>query len=204
MNKPYFVGISGGSASGKTFFLRQLVERLEGADLCLISLDEYYKPRTQQVVDANGITNFDLPEAIDHAALYADLLKLMNGEAVLKKEYTFNNPDIVPRIFEYRPSRIVVLEGIFLFHYEKIRDLLDLKIYLQSKREIKNQRRLQRDVVERGYDETHVRYTQTAHVDVAYREFIKPYRSHADLVINNNENGFDKGIKVLIHHLQSL
>jgi uridine kinase len=202
-NKPYLIGISGGSASGKTFFLDQLLQKIGAANVCLISQDEYYKPKAHQVVDEKGVINFDLPEAIDHRALYTDLQRILNGESIQKKEYTFNNPNRIPKTFHYFPANVILVEGIFVFHYEQIRSLLDLTVFLQSSKNIKFQRRIQRDIVERGYDADHVHYTQEHHVDVAYREFIKPYRRMADLVINNNEKGFDTGMEVLVNHIQS-
>jgi len=200
-NKPYLIGISGGSASGKTFFLDQLLSKIGMDKVCLISQDEYYKPKSQQVTDDQGVINLDLPEAIDYRSLYADLQRILSGETILKKEYTFNNPDRIPKTFRYYPAPVILVEGIFVFHYEQIRSLLDLTVFLQSSKDIKFQRRIQRDIVERGYDSHHVHYTQKHHVDVAYKEFIKPYRRMADLVINNNEKGFDIGMEVLVHHI---
>ena len=92
MNKPLTIGITGGSGSGKTYFLEGLSSHFQPQEICFISQDHYYKPREQQPSDEQGEKNFDLPESVDHLAFYADLLKLKSGQDVLKKEYTFNNP----------------------------------------------------------------------------------------------------------------
>ena len=91
------IGITGGSGSGKTFFLQGLSARFTKEQLCLISQDNYYKPRDQQPIDENGVKNFDLPVSIDRETFVQDLLKLKSGQDVVKKEYTFNNPAALPK-----------------------------------------------------------------------------------------------------------
>ncbi|MCU0431792.1 MAG: uridine-cytidine kinase [Cytophagaceae bacterium] len=196
-SKPYLIGISGGSASGKTYFVQQLKERIGSASVCFISQDEYYKPRHLQKKDENGVYNFDLPEAIDHESLLQDLQNILQGKTILKKEYTFNDPSRVAQTFQYTPSPVIVMEGIFILHYPSIRALLDLSIFIQASKNIKWQRRISRDLEERGYDAEHVQYTQHKHVDVAYKQYIKPCRRVADIIINNNEHGFEKGVELL-------
>jgi uridine kinase len=202
MQKPFIVGITGGSASGKTTFLNRLLASFSPENVCLISQDNYYKDREYQTRDLNGVVNFDLPSCIDDEAYAQDILKLSQGETVFRKEYTFNNPNVVAKQLEFKPAPIVVVEGIFVFYFEEIAKLLDLKVYIDAKEYIKLQRRIVRDKVERGYDLDDVLYRYTHHVAPTYEKYIKPYKNDADIIIPNNEN-FDRGLDVLITYLNS-
>ena len=202
MQKPYIVGITGGSASGKTTFLNKLLTSFSPENICLISQDNYYKSREHQTCDANGITNFDLPSCIDHVAYAHDVLKVSQGETVYRTEYTFNNPNVVPKQLEFKPAPIVVVEGIFVFYFEEIAKLLDLKVYIDAKEYIKLQRRIVRDKVERGYDLDDVLYRYTHHVAPTYEKYIKPYKNDADIIIPNNQN-FERGLEVLTTFLNA-
>ncbi|GGG17720.1 uridine kinase [Pontibacter amylolyticus] len=202
MQKPFIVGITGGSASGKTTFLNRLLASFSPENICLISQDNYYKDREHQTRDLNGVVNFDLPSCIDDEAYAQDILKLSQGESVFRKEYTYNNPNVVPRQLEFKPAPIVVVEGIFVFYFEEIAKLLDLKVYIDAKEYIKLQRRIVRDKVERGYDLDDVLYRYTHHVAPTYEKYIKPYKNDADIIIPNNEK-FDRGLEVLTTFLNS-
>src|SRR5271170_7345629 len=110
----FTIGITGGSGSGKTFFLQGLSAHFKPSQICLISQDNYYKPRQQQPLDENGVRNFDLPGSIDREALLHDVLKLKAGQNVLKREYTFNNPSAEPRQLEFKTAPILIVEGLFV------------------------------------------------------------------------------------------
>ncbi len=202
MQKPFIVGITGGSASGKTTFLNQLLTSFSPENVCLISQDNYYKSREHQTKDFNGIVNFDLPSCIDHEAYAHDVLKVSRGETVYRTEYTFNNPNVVPKELEFRPAPIVVVEGIFVFYFEEIANLLDLKVYIDAKEYIKLQRRIVRDRIERGYDLDDVLYRYTNHVAPTYEKYIKPYKNDADIIIPNNHH-FERGLEVLTTFLNT-
>jgi uridine kinase len=195
--KPYIIGICGGSGSGKTLFLSQLKEQFSSQQVCVISQDEYYKEKKFQHTDENGVANFDIPTAIDVDGFSGDLKKLINGETVYKLEYTFNNPAIVPKTLEFKPCPVIVVEGIFIFHYEEIYKMLDFSVFIHTKKDLKLSRRIKRDFDERGYDLKHVLYTQEKHVQPAYQKYIKPFRHEADIVIPNNERGFDKASELI-------
>ncbi len=195
--KPYLIGICGGSSSGKTLFISKLKEQFSSAELCVISQDEYYKEKQYQTVDEKGVPNFDLPTAIDLEIFERDLKKILLGETVRKLEYTFNNPALSPRMLEFKPAPVVVVEGIFIFHYAEIFKQLDLSVFIHTKKALKLDRRIKRDAVERGYDLDHVLYTDKHHVKPSYQNYIKPFRHEADIVIPNNEKGFGRGLELL-------
>ncbi|SHI65764.1 uridine kinase [Hymenobacter daecheongensis DSM 21074] len=201
MQHPFIVGITGGSASGKTTFLRRLLASFPEEDICLISQDNYYHPRENQFIDLNGVTNFDLPSSIDSASYAADVLQISQGREVRRPEYTFNNPNVVPKELVFRPAPIVVVEGIFVFYFEEVAKLLDLKVYIDAQEHVKLQRRIVRDRDERGYDLEDVLYRYTNHVAPTYEKYIQPFKQDADIIIPNNRH-FDKGLEVLVGFLQ--
>ncbi|MDF5691765.1 uridine kinase [Aquirufa aurantiipilula] len=200
--RPYIIGITGGSASGKTLFLQRLMAQFPSEEICLLSQDNYYRPKQDQTKDENGIENFDLPGAIDDEAFAKDVEKLRAGEIVTREEYTFNNSSKVPDILHFYPRKILVVEGIFVFHFPEVAKLLDLKIFIDAQNKIKLKRRIKRDNEERGYDLQDVMYRWKYHVKPTYEEFIRPHKKSCDIVIPNNIH-FEKGLEVIVHYLKS-
>lgn len=202
MSKPFTIGITGGSGSGKTFFLQGLSACFGAHEICLISQDNYYKPRDQQPIDENGIKNFDLPVSIDRDAFRHDLLLLKSGQNVIKQEYTFNNPQAKTQMLEFKSAPIIVVEGLFVQYFEEISNELDLRIFIEAKDHVKLGRRIKRDQVERGYDIDDVLYRYQYHVMPVYERLIEPLKHHADLVIPNNSK-FERALEVLVAFLKS-
>lgn len=201
--KPYVIGITGGSASGKTFFLKSLLRDFTDDEVCLISQDNYYKAMHMVPKDTNGVENFDLPEAIDFDLYAQHINDLISGREVHQLEYTFNNKDVTPKNLIFKPAPIIVVEGLFVFYEPKISKLLNLKVFIDAKEHIKIKRRIIRDNTERGYDLSDVLYRWEHHVAPTYEQFIRPTKETADLVVNNNEN-FENGLWVLTTFLKSL
>jgi len=202
MRQPYTIGITGGSGSGKTYFIQKLASFFQPHEICLISQDHYYKPIETQVIDDRGIQNFDLPEAIEREQLHADILKLKSGEALLKKEYMFNKMDAQPKILEFKPAPILIVEGLFVQYYPEIEKELDLKIFIEAKPHVKIARRIKRDQVERGYDINDVLYRYEFHVMPVYETLIEPLKHSSDLVIPNNSHS-SRALSVVIEFLKS-
>ncbi|MHA8084810.1 uridine kinase [Aquirufa antheringensis] len=202
IERPFIIGITGGSASGKTLFLSRLMEQFRTDDICLLSQDNYYRPIEHQTKDHNGIENFDLPGAIDDQAFAADIERLRNGEVVSRVKYTFNNTEKVPDMLHFHPRKILVVEGIFVFHFPEVAQLLDLKIFIDARDKIKLKRRIKRDNEERGYDLQDVMYRWKYHVKPTYEEFIRPHKRSCDIVIPNNQH-FEKGLDVIVSYLKN-
>lgn len=196
MQKPYTIGITGGSGSGKTYFINTLASRFQQDELCLISQDHYYKALDRQIIDENGVENFDLPTAIERERFHEDILKLKRGESLKIVEYTFNNPSATPKYIEFKPAPILIIEGLFVQYFEEIASELDLKIFIEAKDYIKLSRRIRRDNDERGYDVHDVLYRYQHHVMPIYETIIKPLKHHTDLIIPNNHN-FERALDLL-------
>jgi len=194
---PYLIGITGGSGSGKTSFISELEAFFPKDQLCILSQDNYYISREDQPIDSQGVRNFDTPTSINQEEFARDVDLLKNGKVVRRKEYTFNNPNVVAKDLEFRPAPVIVVEGIFVFYLQKVANLLDLKIFIDAEDFLNLKRRIIRDGKERGYDMDDVLYRFEKHVMPTFRKYIMPFRNDADLIIPNNEN-FDKGLDVLV------
>jgi len=180
----YLIGISGGTASGKSLFINELKERFPNDEICVISQDEYYKPIGFQKKDDEGIVNFDLPDAIDYEQMFSDLQKLSKGQVIEREEYTFEIKNQKPAIKTYNPSPIIIIEGIFVFYHTKISQLIDLKVYIDSDEEIRFRRRLDRDVKERGITKEIIIHQWQKHVTPAHMNYVLPFRIKSDLIIS--------------------
>lgn len=196
----YLVGVAGGSGSGKTTLVRALRQVLPDGMVCQISQDDYYRPIEEQETDANGKVNFDLPGGVDMDGLARDLRTLVAGESIFKKEYTFNQTGKEPTLIELRPAPVILVEGLFVLHHEEVRNLFDLRIFIDASEGAQLDRRLKRDARERGYGTEDVLYQWQHHVLPAYRNYLLPYRHLCDLHVVN-ENGFDRAVHVLRDHL---
>jgi len=196
MRKPLVVGITGGSGSGKTLFMKELMNRVPQASLH--SMDNYYLEKNKQPKDEAGVENFDTPQSIDAHRFATDLEKLIEGEDIALTEYTYNNDrdNPNPRKITVKSSPIILVEGIFVLHFQRVRALLDLKLYIETPDHLMIKRRIIRDSKERGYDLDDVLYRYEHHVMPAYKQFIEPSRNYADLIIPNHQH-FNKAIEVL-------
>lgn len=194
--KPYLIGITGGSGSGKTTFIKHLRQTFSASEVCILSMDDYYRPRTEQRTDQQGVKNFDLPKSIDKKAFASDLKKLVAGESVTRLEYTFNNEKAEPKTLTFTPAPVIVVEGIFVFHFKKIRKLLDMKVFLHAKENLKVIRRIKRDQIERNYPIEDVLYRYENHVMPTFERYIQPYMDEADVIVNNNRD-FATGLGVM-------
>lgn len=187
MLKPYIIGITGGSGSGKTTFINRIREQYTEEEVCVFSQDNYYKPREQQFTDENEEKNFDLPESFERERFHSDMLKLANGEDLTIKEYTFNNSLVEPRMLNFKAAPILIVEGIFIFHFREVAKLMNLKLYIDVKEHLKLIRRIKRDRIERNYPLEDVLYRYEKHVFPSYESYIAPFIDDVDLIINNNK-----------------
>jgi len=191
----YIVGITGGSGAGKTTLINSLRSEFKG-NVSTFSLDNYYLSKEEQFIDENGVVNFDLPTALDTKKMREDFLQLISGECIEQSIYRFNNPKTTAEKIFIEPRELLIVEGLFVMHYPFISEVLNYSVYLSVDTKLQLERRLQRDVKERNYSENDVIYQWENHVIPSYEQFVKPYKSKADLIITNNAS-FDENIHIL-------
>lgn len=186
------IGICGGSGSGKTTLLKRLCNELKQYQPSLFSMDNYYLPIEQQHIDLNGQVNFDLPTALDRKKLFQDLQKLINVTPIEVEEYHFNATIDRITLLTINPSKIIIIEGLFLFYYEEIRELLDFSIFLDADPDIQLDRRLYRDLDTRGYSREAILYQWNEHVLPCYKTYLQPFEHLADFRFHNDSRTDDE------------
>lgn len=196
MQKPYVIGISGGSGSGKSTIVKKVCDVFSDKEVCLLTQDDFYFPREQQAADDNGIKDFDRLESIDHDAFHDRLQDLIFGKTVELKEYVFNNDKAVAKMKTIKAAPIIIAEGLFVFSSDKVKSLLDLTVFVDSSDVKKVIRRIQRDQQERNYPLDDVLYRYQHHVLPSYERYIAPHKNNVDLVINNNAD-VNRGVGIL-------
>jgi uridine kinase len=180
------IGICGGSGSGKTTLLKRLCKALKEHQPSVFSMDNYYLPIEQQQRDTKGEVNFDLPTALDRQRLFRDLKQLIDGQSIEVKEYHFNTALDRITLLTIKPSDIIIVEGLFLFYYSEIRELIDFSIFMEVDPEIQLDRRLYRDQDTRGYSREAILYQWNEHVLPCYKKYLQPYESLADFRFHND------------------
>lgn len=184
MKKTIIIGIAGGSASGKTSISRQLKEAYEDTrSVVIIRQDDYYKDQSDKSMEERVKTNYDHPLAFDNDLLVKQLQELLAGKTIQKPIYDFVNHTRSDEIEEVSPSDVVVLEGLFVLEDEQLRNLCDMKLYVDTDADLRFIRRLLRDVKKRGrtLDSVVDQYTST--VRDMHNLFIEPSKRYADIII---------------------
>lgn len=199
------IGICGGSGSGKTTLLKRLAAHFEHMKPTVFSMDNYYLPIEEQLLDQNGQVNFDLPTALDERQLISDLRRLKNGEAIEVKEYHFNAPPGKNVLITLEPSPVIIVEGLFLFHYKEVREMLDFTVFMDVDPQTQLDRRLYRDQETRGYSREAILYQWEHHVIPCFEQFLMPYEDIADFHFKNDNQAdqeFDRLLESLSHKLE--
>lgn len=198
MQKPYVIGISGGSGSGKSTIVNLVCQAFNDNEVCLLTQDDFYIPREKQAIDANGVTDFDRLGAIDHTSFHDRLQDLIAGKEVILKEYVFNNDQAQASMKTIMPAPIIIAEGLFVFSSEQVKSLMDLTVFVDTSDVLKVIRRIQRDQIERNYPLDDVLYRYQHHVLPSYEKYIAPHKDNVDMIINNNGD-VNRGVQVLVN-----
>lgn len=199
----YTIGITGGSGSGKSFLIEALRARFSEEQLAILSQDNYYRRREDQERDSEGIQNFDLPSSFVMNEFEQDFNLLLQGKSVTRTEYTYNNAAVEPDKIVVHPASVLIVEGLFVLSQENIRKRLDLKVFVDASNVVKVKRRILRDRVERNYPLEDVLYRYEKHVLPAYKHHIAPFKSEADVILNNNSS-IDKALDLLSGFIRGL
>lgn len=201
------IGICGGSGSGKTTLLKRLCTHFESFNPSVFSMDNYYYPIGEQLLDENGVHNFDLPTALNSTKLISDLENLRDGNQIVVKEYHFNAPPDKHVFLTTNPSELIIVEGLFLFHYNGVRSQLDYSIFIDVDPEVQLDRRLYRDQESRGYSREAILYQWENHVTPCYENYLLPYKNEADFNFRNDARSDDDFIvlvKEISHKLEEV
>ena len=188
--------VGGGSASGKTYVIEQVIKKLGGEHITHFSIDDYYKDLATLSLEERKKQNFDHPKAFDWKLMKQQLTNLKNDQSVDKPTYDYVMHTRAEKVVHVVPKQLIIVEGIMALVNKDIRALGDLKIFINASRERRLLRRMDRDKKERGRDETSIVNQYFTTVQPMYEEIIGPSQYYADLIVNND--GYDnKSIEVI-------
>jgi uridine kinase len=180
------IGIAGGTGSGKTTVVNQILHELPVDEVCVISQDSYYNITTGLSYEERTKINFDHPKAIDFDLLVSHLNLLRKGEVIEQPVYSFVTHNRTSDTLITHPKKVVIVEGILIFNSKELRDLFDIKIFVHADTDERLIRRVRRDIEERGRDinEVLTRYQNT--LKPMHQQFIEPTKNYADIIIPND------------------
>ncbi|MFZ2284427.1 MAG: uridine kinase [Lutibacter sp.] len=180
------IGIAGGTGSGKTTVVNQIIHELPADEVCVISQDSYYNATINLSYEERTKINFDHPKAIDFDLLVDHLKRLKNGEIIEQPVYSFVTHNRTADTLITHPRKVIIVEGILIFNNKELRDLFDIKIFVHADTDERLIRRVKRDIEERGRNITEVldRYQNT--LKPMHQQFIEPTKNYADIIIPND------------------
>ena len=180
------IGIAGGTGSGKTTVVNQIINQLPEDEVCVISQDSYYKETDNLSYEERIKINFDHPRAIDFDLLVAHLVALKKDEIIEQPVYSFVTHNRTKDTVKTHPRKVVIVEGILIFNSKELRKLFDIKIFVHADTDERLIRRVRRDITERGRDIDEVlnRYQDT--LKPMHQQFIEPTKNFADIIIPND------------------
>ena len=190
MKNPILIGISGGTGSGKSTVTKEIFKSITDKNVAVIEQDSYYKDQSDMSFEERVKTNYDHPFAFDNQLLIKHLKQLMKSEPIEKPIYDFENHNRKKETYHVEPRHIIILEGILILYDEELRDLLDIKIFVDTDSDVRVIRRILRDIKERGrtLDSVIMQYMNT--VRPAHLQFVEPTKRYADIIIP--EGGHNK------------
>ncbi len=201
----YIIGIAGGTGSGKTTVVKKIIEALPGDKIALIPQDSYYNDTTELTMEERHRINFDHPDAFDWDLLTHQIEELRNGRAVEQPTYSYIESNRQAETVHVEPCEVIIIEGIMALFKKELRNLMDLKIFVDADPDERLIRVIQRDTVERGRTTQMVidRYLEV--LKPMHEEFIEPTKRYADLIIpqgGNNSKAIEIMRTYIIHRLR--
>lgn len=197
------IGIAGGTGSGKTTVVKKIVDALPPHYVAVVPLDSYYNDTSHMTEDERHAINFDHPDAFDWKLLNKQINELRNGQAIEQPTYSYIKCNRLKETIHVEPKPVIIVEGIMTLINKKLRDMMDLKIFVDTDSDERLIRNIQRDVVERGRT---VEMVINRYLDVLkpmHEQFIEPSKKHADIIIpQGGEN--KRGINILCRYIEGL
>lgn len=201
--EPITLGVCGGTGSGKTTVARRILERVGAHLIAHLPHDAYYKEAGHLPPEERAKLNFDHPDALDNDLLIEHLKELQAGRAVEIPVYDFKTHNRRPETFRVEPQPVILVEGILIFADKRLRDLMDVKIYVDTDADLRLIRRLKRDIEERGRSISSVIDQYLSTVRPMHLEFVEPSKRYADVIIP--EGGFNEvAIDMVASRLRAL
>lgn len=203
LSKPVLIGICGGTGSGKSTVARSIYESFHEENVTVIEQDAYYKDQSHLEMVERAKTNYDHPFAFDTNLLIKDLKSLLSGNSVNRPIYDFSIHNRSKDFIKIFPRDVIILEGIMILEDERLRELMDIKIFVDTDADIRIIRRIVRDINERGrtLDSVIEQYITT--VKPAHEQFIEPYKKYADIIIP--EGGYNKvAIDIMVSKIKMI
>lgn len=203
MNKPIVIGITGGTGSGKSTVARAIYESLPEKNISIVEQDAYYKDQRHLTFEERTKTNYDHPLAFDTELLIVHLNDLLNNKPIEKPIYDFSLHIRREETITVEPRDIIILEGIMILEDKQLRDLMDIKIFVDTDEDVRVIRRIIRDIKERGRTLDSVINQYLTTVKPAHQQFIEPTKKFADIIIP--EGGFNKvAIDIVVAKVKSV
>ncbi|MBE7652716.1 uridine kinase [Tenacibaculum finnmarkense genomovar finnmarkense] len=183
----FVIGIAGGTGSGKTTVVNQIINELPQNEVCILSQDSYYSQTDNLNHEERSKINFDHPKSIDFELLTKHLSDLKNNKTIQQPIYSFEKHNRINSTVKTLPKKVIIIEGILIFNSEAVRNLCDIKIFVHADADERLIRRVRRDIKERGRDVDEVlsRYQDT--LKPMHQQFIEPTKSYADIIIPNDK-----------------
>jgi uridine kinase len=197
------IGIAGGSGSGKTTVVKQIVKALPPHCAAVVPLDSYYNDTTGLTPEERRQINFDHPDAFDWKLLTEQIKKLKNGEAIEQPTYSYIESNRLKETIHVEPKPVIIIEGIMALHYKKLRDMMDLKIFVDTDSDVRLMRNIRRDVVERGRTVDMVLEHYETAVKPMHEQFIEPTKKFADIIIPSGGDN-KTGIHILKTYIEGI
>lgn len=190
MNKPIVIGVSGGTGSGKSTVAKAIFQSLPDENILIIEQDAYYKDQSELTYEERVKTNYDHPLAFDTDLLIEHIKKLCDHQPIEKPIYNFARHNREEHSIRVVPKDIIIIEGIMILEDERLRNLMDIKIFVDTDADVRIIRRITRDINERGRTLESVIEQYLTTVKPAHEQFIEPYKKYADIIIP--EGGYNK------------
>jgi len=201
--RPIIIGVAGGTGSGKSTLVRALVEGLGSDDVAVIQHDAYYRDQSHLSPQERDNINFDHPDALETTLLVSDLNGLIQGYPIEMPAYDFATHTRRPKRTRVEPRKIIIVEGILIFVSLSLRDLMDMRVYVDTDDDVRFIRRLERDIKERDRTMRSVIRQYLGTVKPMHLEFVEPSKRYADLIIP--EGGLNRiAVNVLLTKIESL
>ena len=201
MKKAFVIGIAGGSGSGKSTFAQRLKERFP-ADIALVSCDNYYLARHDMPFEERKLQNYDSPAAFEFDLMIRQISQLKDGQAIECPVYDFTQHDRSDQVLTIQARPVVLIDGILIFTEPKLRELMDMRIYVETDADERILRRVRRDMRERGRDLDGIITQYLTTVKPMHNAFVEPTKIFADIIINGGMN--DTAYDLVKNKIQSL